>query len=84
VITIKTTSRNGNVVSLFQINDEDEIMLMTSEGMILRLQMKGIRVIGRNTQGVKLIEIGEPDRVVGTAILAEKVEEEGGPSEEGE
>ena len=82
VITIKTTSRNGNVVSLFQISDEDEIMLMTSEGMILRLQMKGLRVIGRNTQGVKLIEIGKSDRVVGTAILAEKGEEAGGPSEE--
>jgi len=83
IITIKTTSRNGNVVSLFQVNQEDEIMLMTSEGMILRLQMEGLRVIGRNTQGVKLIGIAETDRVVGTAMLAEKVEEEGSSEEPG-
>jgi DNA gyrase subunit A len=83
IITIKTTARNGNVVSLLQVTDEDEMMIMTSEGMILRLQIRAIRVIGRNTQGVKLIGIGEHDRVMGIATLAERGEDEPLASEGG-
>jgi DNA gyrase subunit A len=77
IISIKTTPRNGNAVAVLQVADDDELMLMTAQGKILRLKVSGIRAIGRNTQGVKLIEMDENDRVVGVAHLAEK--EEDGP-----
>lgn len=75
IISIKTTPRNGNAVAVLQVADEDELMLMTAEGKILRLKLSSIRTIGRNTQGVKLIDMGETDRVIGVAPLAEKGEE---------
>ncbi len=81
IISIKTTPRNGNAVAVLQVADEDELMLMTTEGKILRLKLSSIRTIGRNTQGVKLIEMmDENDRVIGVAPLAEKGEE--GPDQE--
>ena len=75
IISIKTTPRNGNAVAVLQIADDDELMLMTAQGKILRLKVSGFRAIGRNTQGVKLIDIDENDRVVGVAHLAETEEE---------
>jgi len=75
IISIKTTPRNGNAVAVLQVADEDELMLMTAEGKILRLKLSSIRTIGRNTQGVKLINMDENDRVIGVAPLAEKGEE---------
>ena len=76
IISIKTTPRNGNAVAVLQVADEDELMLMTAEGKILRLKLSSIRTIGRNTQGVRLIGMDETDRVIGVAPLAEKAEEE--------
>ena len=76
VITIKTTERNGKVVGMLQVTDEDEIMMVTDKGKIIRLAMRGISVIGRNTQGVKLIGIDKGERVVSLARLAEKEEDE--------
>jgi DNA gyrase subunit A len=76
IISIKTTPRNGNAVAVLQVANEDELMLMTAEGKILRLKVSSIRTIGRNTQGVKLIGMmDENDRVIGVAPLAEKGEE---------
>lgn len=77
IITIQTSRRNGDVIAAFQVDQEDEVMIMTASGKIVRLKMKGIRVIGRNTQGVRLIEMGAGDRVIGVARLAEKGELEG-------
>jgi len=71
VITIQTTERNGPVVAALQIQDDEEMMLMTADGKTLRLAARDIRVIGRNTQGVRLIEPGEGGRVVAVARLAE-------------
>lgn len=76
IISIRTNQRNGNAVAFLQVSDEDEIMMVTADGKILRLNISGIRVIGRNTQGVKLIGIEEGDRVVGAAALAEKGDKE--------
>lgn len=76
IISIRTNQRNGNAVAFLQVSDEDEIMIVTAEGKILRLKISGIRVIGRNTQGVKLIDIEEGGRVVGAVALAEKGEKE--------
>jgi DNA gyrase subunit A len=74
VITIKTTERNGKVVSVLEVQDDDDMMLVTDRGKIIRMQVKGISVISRNTQGVKLIDMESGERVVSAASLAEKEE----------
>ncbi len=71
VISVKTTARNGNAVSFLQVREEDEIMIMTAEGKVLRCPVTNIREIGRNTQGVKLMGTQDNDRVAGVAKLAE-------------
>ena len=58
VITIKTTARNGKLVGTQQITEQDDVMLITDRGKIIRLRGGEIRLISRNTQGVKLIERG--------------------------
>jgi DNA gyrase subunit A len=75
IITIKTTARNGPVVGILQVSHEDEIMLITSAGKILRMHVKGIPIMGRNTQGVRLMEPGEDEKVVSIARLADRDEE---------
>lgn len=72
VITIKTTERNGMVVAILLVTDEDDLMLMTDRGKIIRMPVKDISVIGRNTQGVRLIVMEPGERVVSAARLAEK------------
>jgi DNA gyrase subunit A len=77
IINIQTTERNGQVVGIAQVTDEDELMLITQQGKILRMPAKDIRTIGRATQGVKLIDIEGDDRAVSIARLAEKDDDEG-------
>ncbi len=71
VLTIKTTERNGPVVYSYQVSDQDQLMIITGHGKIIRLRVADISVIGRNTQGVKLINLGEGEKVVGVARLME-------------
>ena len=71
VISVKTTTRNGSAVSFLQVSEDDEIMIMTAEGKVLRCPVTSIREIGRNTQGVKLMGTQDSDRVAGVAKLAE-------------
>ncbi len=82
IITIKTSDRNGKVVGIRQGTSEDDLMLITDQGTIIRIKVKGISVIGRNTQGVKLIGLSEGEHVGSIARVVEKEEEEG--EEEGE
>jgi DNA gyrase subunit A len=77
IITMKTTDKTGPVVGVQQVTEDDQLMLVTNIGKIIRLRIKDIRVIGRNTQGVRLIDVDESERVVSLARLAEKEEEEG-------
>jgi DNA gyrase subunit A len=79
IITMKTTDKTGQVVGVQQVTEDDELMLISNRGKIIRLRIKDIRVIGRNTQGVRLIELEEGERVVSLARLAEKEEDENGP-----
>ncbi len=72
VITIKTSERNGMVVSLLEVHDGEDIMLVTDGGKIIRMPVDNISVISRNTQGVKLIDMEEGERVVSAARLAEE------------
>jgi DNA gyrase subunit A len=83
VITMKTTDKTGYVIGVQQVTEEDQLMLVTNGGKIIRLRIKDIRVIGRNTQGVRLIDLDEGERVVSLARLAEK-EDEDESGEEGE
>ncbi len=76
IITMKTTDKTGRVVGVQQVTEDDQLMLVTNIGKIIRLRVKDIRVIGRNTQGVRLIDLDKGERVVSLARLAEKEEEE--------
>ena len=85
IINVHATDRNGQVVGIACVRDEDELMLITQQGKVLRMVVAGVRPIGRATQGVRLIEIEETDRAVSLARLAEKDEiEEDEPKEGGE
>jgi DNA gyrase subunit A len=76
VITIKTNERNGKVVAILLVEEENDVMIMTNTGKLIRMPVSGISVISRNTQGVKLIEMDPDERAVGAARLAEKEVEE--------
>jgi len=84
VITIKTSARNGKMIGVQQITESDDVMLITDKGKIIRLRGRDISVIGRNTQGVKLIELEPGEKVVALARLAEKDEEPNGQGGEEE
>jgi len=71
ILTIRTTERNGPVVFAYQVSDQDELMIITEQGKIIRLRVRDISVIGRNTQGVKLIDLAEGEKVVGVAKVME-------------
>jgi DNA gyrase subunit A len=70
VISIKANKRNGKVVAVKIVNEPDEVMIMTAKGVMIRLPVKGIARIGRNTQGVRIIKLGKGDRVVDVACVA--------------
>jgi DNA gyrase subunit A len=80
IITMKTTDRTGPVVGVQQVTDEDNLMLVTSNGKIIRLRVADIRVIGRNTQGVRLIDTEPGERVVSLARLAEREDDDEEPA----
>ena len=71
IINIHSSARNGRVAGLAYVEHDDEVMLITQQGKILRMMTRDIRPIGRATQGVRLIEIDEQDRVVSMARVAE-------------
>ena len=74
---IKTSERNGKVVALKAVQDDDDLMLITANGMVIRTGLEDIRSIGRNTQGVRLINLKEGDKLVAAEkIAAEDLEEE--------
>jgi DNA gyrase subunit A len=76
-IDIQTSDRNGKVVGIAYVHGDDELMLISQQGKILRMVTSAIRPIGRNTQGVKLFGMEEGDQVVSVARLAEKEVDEG-------
>jgi DNA gyrase subunit A len=76
IINIQTTDRNGRVVGIALVYDDDEVLLISQQGKILRMAAHDVRTIGRATQGVRLIDIDPDDRVVSIARLAEKEEED--------
>ncbi|HUW62888.1 MAG TPA: DNA gyrase subunit A [Candidatus Bathyarchaeia archaeon] len=87
IINIKTSARNGNVVGMLTVDDRDEIVVVSTDGIVIRTSVKGIRTIGRNTQGVKIMTPtpGAKVSAIARAIAEEKeqeVTEAAGPSDE--
>jgi DNA gyrase subunit A len=76
VINIKVTKRNGEVVGIKTVTDQDELIVITSSSMVVRCAVKDIRSIGRNTQGVRLISLKDKDKVVAIAKIAPEEEAE--------
>ncbi|TDB32110.1 MAG: DNA gyrase subunit A [Deltaproteobacteria bacterium] len=80
VFAIKASERNGLVVGALQVTDEDELMMITNGGKIIRISMRDLRVIGRNTQGVRLFKLDEGEKVMAVDRMAEIISDD----EEGE
>jgi DNA gyrase subunit A len=72
VFSIKTSKRNGKMVSLLLVDDKDEIMMVTDKGKLIRTNMQGVNIISRNTQGVKLINLSSGEKLIGIARLPEE------------
>ncbi len=70
---IKTTSRNGKVVDVLSVIDDDEVLMITAMGKIQRLKASDISTIGRNTQGVRVIRLGDGDSLVSCAVIAKDI-----------
>jgi DNA gyrase subunit A len=76
VITVRNTKRNGPTVSVKGVRDTDELMIITKNGLVIRMQVEGISMMGRDTQGVKLINLEPGDKVVGVGRVISPVEHE--------
>ncbi|WP_044406150.1 DNA gyrase subunit A [Thiomicrospira microaerophila] len=76
VISIKTSERNGQVVSAVTVTPDQEAVLITNKATLVRIRVKDISVVGRNTQGVKLINVGKDEAVVGLAVVNVSEEDE--------
>jgi len=69
IITVKTTPKTGKMISLMEVVDKDELVIITTKGMVIRQAIKNIRVMGRNTQGVRVIRLNEGDLIADIAKL---------------
>jgi len=76
VFSIKTSERNGKMVSLLLVDGNDELMMVTDKGKLIRTSIDGINVISRNTQGVKLINLSKREMLIGIARLPEEDEDD--------
>ncbi|HXG58062.1 MAG TPA: DNA gyrase subunit A [Thermoanaerobaculia bacterium] len=76
VTNIRITEKNGKVAGIAHVTGDDEVLLITEQGMIIRMSCRDIRVIGRSTQGVRLINVDENDRVVAAIKLVEREQAE--------
>lgn len=76
VITVKTSEKNGKLIAMKEVNDPDELVIITTGGMVIRQSVKEIRVMGRNTQGVRLIRLNEEDEIADIARVIPEEEEE--------
>lgn len=76
IILIRAGGRNGEVVAVKQVTDDDHVMLITSAGIIIRMECRDISVLGRNTQGVRLVRVGDDDRVQAVSMLEDPEDDE--------
>jgi DNA gyrase subunit A len=76
VITVKTSDKNGKMIAMKEVNDGDELVIITSGGMVLRQAVSELRTMGRNTQGVRLIRMNEGDEIADIARVVPEDDEE--------
>jgi DNA gyrase subunit A len=76
VITVKTTDKVGKMIAMMEVVDGDEFVIISSRGMVIRQSVKEIRVMGRNTQGVRVIRLNEGDKIADIAKVVPEEEEE--------
>ena len=69
IINVKTTKRNGKVVAIMQVTENSGLLVITNQGKLIRVKADGIRKVGRSSQGVKLIKMGEDDRVAAATLV---------------
>ena len=72
VIDIKTNERNGNVIDAKVVNPEDEVILVTKNGSLVRVSIKDVPIIGRNTSGVRLVKLASNDKLVDICKIKKK------------
>jgi len=83
VITMNVTEKTGKVINVRQVGSDDQVMLITDGGKVIRLDVKTVRITGRNAQGVKLVKLDEGERVRAVAGLAEPEEDSNGTNGNG-
>jgi DNA gyrase subunit A len=81
IITQKVTDRVGEVISTILVSENEDVMLMTDKGQVIRIKCNNISLLGRNTQGVRLINLNEPEKVSSVARVAEEEPDESGNGE---
>ncbi|MDR1928862.1 MAG: DNA gyrase subunit A [Endomicrobium sp.] len=74
VINMRATKRNGNIIGIKKVNDDQEIMIITQNGITIRFRVNSISIIGRNTQGVKLVRLEKGDKVAAIACVIKNIE----------
>ena len=72
VIAMKLTEKNGNIVQIKPVSEQEDLMIVTDKGQVIRIKIAGISLIGRNTQGVRLINLKENEKVVAVEKLVEE------------
>jgi DNA gyrase subunit A len=82
VFTVKTTPKVGKMIALMEVVDKDELIIITTKGMVIRQAVKNLRVMGRNTQGVRVINLKESDSIADIAKVV--TEDEGVDNGNGE
>ena len=82
VKTINLTEKTGNLIALLDVTDEDNLMIITKSGLTIRMEVASLRVMGRNTQGVKLINLRSDDAIAAVAKVSASKEEENMDNEE--
>ena len=74
MINVKTTDKNGKVVAIMKVDNTSELIVITAQGKIIRLEAAAIRAAGRSTQGVKLIDLGDDDKVAASSLITNQSE----------
>lgn len=76
IINIETSDRNGSVIAAFPINDQDQLMMVTDQGRLIRVPVADVRVAGRNTQGVTLFKVGDNEQIVSVERVEDPASDE--------
>lgn len=77
VITLKVTPKTGNLIALKEVSDNDDLMVITNRGKIIRMQCKGIRTMGRNTQGVRIMRLDDEGKIAAVTRVVNETDDEG-------